>query len=186
MKGLKKMKNSIQNYDEYNENCTGKRVACLLLDYVIFYIIYSVMILVFYVSKFGVPDVSTDTLYNNVFENVIKTPVFSIMYLGIILVWEVVIPLLLDGQSISKKIFKIKSNSINGKKINLIIRGIVKIVILNPYGIAAYMIGSAINKSYINSISNILSVIFIISVIMFFKNKGCLHDRISKTYVSVV
>ncbi|MGN0143512.1 MAG: RDD family protein [Clostridium sp.] len=179
------MQNSIQSEDEHTLNCSSRRVIALLIDYAAYYIIYVLMIIAFYVNKFGgVPEVSTDALFNSVFSEVIQTPAFSLMFLGVVLIWEIIIPLINNGQSISKKIVKIRINTLNNKKISLVWRGIIKLIILNPYGIVAYLIGSSINKSYINVISNILSVIFIISVIMFFKNKESLHDRIAKTFVS--
>ena len=141
------------------------------------------MIIVFYAYKFGVSQISTEILFDNVFENIIKTPIFSFTYLGIILIWEVVIPLLTNGQSISKKILKIRVTSLNRKKLNLIVRSIIKIVILNPYGVIAYILGNILNQSFINSISNALSIVFIISVIMFFKGSNCFHDKIAKTTV---
>lgn len=166
-----------------NENLFGKRLGSLLIDYVSFYIIYVIMIIVFYAYKFGVSEISTEILFDNVFDNIIKTPIFSFTYLGIILIWEVVIPLLTNGQSISKKILKIRVTSLNRKKLNLIVRSIIKIVILNPYGVIAYILGNILNQSFINSISNALSIVFIISVIMFFKGSNCFHDKIAKTTV---
>lgn len=179
------MKHKIENESE-TLSCSSRRVISLLIDYAVYYIIYVAMIIIFYMNKFGgVPEVSTDTLFNNVFSEVIQTPVFSITFLCVVLVWEIVIPLINNGQSISKKVLKIKVNTVNNKKMNLIIRGIVKLIVLNPYGIVAYLIGNCINRSYINIISNILSVVFIISIIMFFKNKQSLHDRVAKTFVSM-
>lgn len=179
------MQNSVQNESEQSSNISYKRVGALITDYVAYYIIYVIMIIAFYTSKFGgVPEVSADVLANNVFSNVIQTPEFSITFLGVVLIWEIVIPLINNGQSISKKIFKIKVNTLNKNKAGLIFRGIVKIIILNPYGVIAYLIGSYINSAYINTISNILSLVFIISVVMFLKNKSSLHDKIGKTFVS--
>ena len=166
-----------------NENLFEKWLGSLLIDYVSFYIIYVIMIIVFYAYKFGVSQISTEILFDNVFDNIIKTPIFSFTYLGIILIWEVVIPLLTNGQSISKKILKIRVTSLNRKKLNLIVRSIIKIVILNPYGVIAYILGNILNQSFINSISNALSIVFIISVIMFFKGSNCFHDKIAKTTV---
>ena len=185
MKNLKRMHNSIQNESEYNQDCTTRRIASLIIDYAVYYLIYVIMIMIFYIKQFGgVPEVSADILYNNVFSGIIQTTEFSLTFLGVVLIWEIIIPLINNGQSISKKILKIKVNSISNKKISLILRGIIKIIVLNPYGLIAYLIGTAINKSYINLISNILSVVFIICVIIFFKTKKSVHDRIANTYVS--
>ena len=179
------MQNSIQSENEHTLNCSSRRVIALLIDYAAYYIIYVAMIIGFYVKRFGgVPEVSSDSLFNSVFSEVIQTPAFSLTFLGVILVWEIVIPLITNGQSVSKKIMKIKINTSNNKKISLVLRGIIKLIVINPYGIVSYLIGSSINKSYINVIANGLSVVFIISVIMFFKNKESLHDKIAKTFVS--
>lgn len=166
-----------------DENLFGKRLGSLLIDYVSFYIIYVIMIIVFYAYKFGVSQISTEILFDNVFDNIIKTPIFSFTYLGIILIWEVAIPLLTNGQSISKKILKIRVTSLNRKKLHLIIRSIIKIVILNPYGVIAYILGNVLNQSFVNSISNVLSIVFVISVIMCLKGRSCFHDKIAKTIV---
>ena len=57
---------------------------------------------------------------------------------------------------------------------------------LNPFGVIAYLIGDAVNGNALDIISNILSAIFIISVILAFKDKRSLHDRITNTYVKLV
>lgn len=164
-----------------------RRAGALLVDYLIWYLIYTVMILIFFTKINGAPTVSGNLLYyKEAFDLIIKTPVFSLSYLGIICIWEVVIPLITNGQSITKKIFKIKVISEKGSKITLVIRGLIKILVLNPYGVIAYLIGDAVNGNYINIISNILSAIFIISVILAFKDKRSLHDRITNTYVKLV
>lgn len=180
------MQNSIPIENDWTKSCTGKRLLALIMDYVVYYMIYVAMIIISYVNKFGgVPEVSAEVLYDNVFLNTIQTPGFSLTFLGVVLIWEIVVPLITNGQSISKKILKLKINSKYNKKVNLIFRGIIKIIILNPYGLIAYLIGSCINRSYINIISNILSIVFIVSVIMFFKNKESLHDKIAKTFVGL-
>lgn len=181
------MKNKANVKEMDNYDYKKKRIFSLLVDYVIWYLIYAVMILVFYFNIYGSPEVSGDLLYyRDAFDNIIKTPVFSLGYLGIICILEIIIPLLTNGQSITKKIFKIKILSENNSKIRLLVRSVFKILILNPYGVVAYIIGELTNTSYVNTISNILSVIFVISVILAFKNNKSIHDKIAKTNVEMI
>lgn len=179
------MKNNAKNEDNYN--LKKNRIISLIVDYVIWYLIYAVMILLFYFNTYGTPEVSGNlTYYKDAIDTIIKTPIFSIGYLGILCVLEIVIPLLTNGQSLTKKIFKIRIVSENNSKLKLFARSLVKILILNPYGVIAYIIGDLINASYINTISNILSVVFIISVILAFKNNKAIHDRVAKTNVEMI
>lgn len=173
--------------DNYETSFIMRRAGVLLVDYLIWYLIYTVMVLTFFLRSNGAPTVSGDLLYyKEAFDLIIKTPIFSLTYLGIICIWEVVIPLITNGQSITKKIFKIRVISEKGSKITLVLRSLIKILVLNPYGVIAYLIGYAVNGSYINIISNILSVIFILSVVLVLKDKRSLHDRITNTYVKLV
>ena len=179
---------SIAKDQEYGDvNYILRRSGSLLLDYLIWYLIYAFMILFFFFKNFGFPTVADNLMYyKNNFDTIIKTPIFSLTYLGIICLLEIVIPLITNGQSLTKKIFKIRIATENNSMIGLIIRSIVKIIILNPYGVIAYLIGNSINSNYINSISNILSIIFIISVVFVFKYKKSLHDKVTNTYVKLV
>lgn len=163
-----------------------RRLGSLLLDYLIWYLIYAFMILFFFFRNFGSPTVSDNLMYyKENFDTIIKTPIFSFTYLGIICLLEIIIPLITNGQSLTKKIFKIRITTKNNSKISLIVRSIVKIIILNPYGVIAYQIGNAINVSYINNISNMLTIIFIISVILACRDKKSLHDKITNTCVKL-
>lgn len=172
---------------EYELSCLRRRACSLLLDYFFWYLIYSIMVLIFYSKTYGMPEVSGNlSYYKDAFDTIIKTSRFSYIYLVIICALEIVIPLLTNGQSITKKIFKIKVITRNNSKIRLLIRCIVKIMILNPYGVIAYTIGDLFNRSYINYISNMLSIIFIVSSILVFKYGESLHDKIAKTYISLI
>lgn len=187
MKGLKRMEKKSHKKEEYELSCTRRRIGSLLMDYLVWYILHICMTLILYISKYGVPKVSDNLMYyKDAFDSMIKTPIFSLTYLGIICIWEIVIPLITNGQSLSKKVFKIRIITLNGSRMILILRSIVKIIILNPYGVIAYIIGNIIGTSYTNIISNVLSVIFIISIILVLKNKKSLHDRIAKTSVELV
>jgi uncharacterized RDD family membrane protein YckC len=180
------MKNKVKNQEDYEVNYIMRRAGSLLVDYLTWYLIYAVMILYFFVKNNGSPTVSGNLMYyKDTFDIIIKTPVFSLTYLGIICILEIVIPLLTSGQSLTKKIFKIRVTTENYSKIRLIFRSIIKIIVLNPYGVIAYLIGNSINGNSINIVSNVLSVIFIISVILAFKDKRSLHDRITNTCIKL-
>lgn len=180
------MKSKIKKQEDYELNCIMRRASSLLVDYIAWYLIYAIMILCFFLKTNGSPTVSGDLIYyKDAFGIIIKTPLFSLTYLVIICILEILIPLLTNGQSLTKKIFKIRVITENNSKIRLIFRSIIKIVILNPYGVIAYLIGNSINGNSINIISNILSVIFIISVILAFRDKKSLHDRITNTSIKL-
>lgn len=180
------MVSRIKEQENHETSFIMRRAGALLVDYLIWYLIYTVMVLVFFLKSNGAPTVSGNLMYyKEAFDIIIKTPAFSLTYLGIICIWEVIIPLITNGQSITKKIFRIKVVNEKKSKIILVIRSLIKILILNPYGVIAYLIGDAINGNYINIISNILSVIFILSVVLVFKDKRSLHDRITNTYIKL-
>lgn len=181
------MVSMVKEKENYETSFIMKRAGALFVDYLIWYLIYTVMVLIFFTKSNGSPTVSGNLLYyKEAFDLIIKTPAFSLTYLGIICIWEVIIPLITNGQSITKKLFKIKVINEKKSKIALIIRSLIKILVLNPYGVIAYLIGDAINGNYINIVSNILSLIFIFSVVLVFKDKRSLHDRITNTYVKLV
>ncbi len=181
------MKSKVKNQEDYELNCIMRRAGSLLLDYVTWYLIYAVMVLYFFVKTNGSPTVSGNLMYyKDTFDTIIKTPIFSLTYLGIICILEIIIPLVTNGQSLTKKIFKIRVTTENHNKVNLILRSIIKIIVLNPYGVIAYLIGDSIDGGSINMISNILSVIFVLSVILVFKDKKSLHDRITNTQIKLV
>lgn len=180
------MKSIDEEQKDYEFNYIVRRLGSLLLDYLIWYLIYAFMILFFFFKNFGSPIVSDNLVYyKENFDIIIKTPIFSLTYLGIICLLEIIIPLITNGQSLTKKIFKIRITTKNNSKISLIVRSIIKIIILNPYGVIAYQIGNAININYINNISNMLSIIFIISVILTCRDKKSLHDKITNTCVKL-
>lgn len=181
------MKNSSNNKIENELSCTRRRIGSLILDYFIWYFMYAIMVIIFYLNNYGTPKVSGDLMYyKNAFDRVIKTPLFIDIYVGIICLWEIVIPIITNGQSLTKKIFKIKVVSENNLKINLLIRSIIKIIILNPYGVIAYMSGDLLNGQYINTISNILTVVFVISIVLVFRNNKSIHDKVAKTSVKLI
>lgn len=180
------MKSKDKKQEDYEVSYIMRRTGSLLVDYLTWYLIYAVMILYFFVKNNGSPTVSGNLIYyKDAFDTIIKTPLFSLTYLGIICILEIFIPLLTNGQSLTKKIFKIRVATENNSKIRLMFRSIVKIIVLNPYGVIAYLIGDSISSNYINIISNVLSVIFIISVALAFKDKKSLHDRITNTCIKL-
>ena len=181
------MKYKVEKQEEYDLSYITRRAGSLLTDYLKWYLIYAVMVVYFFVKNNGSPVVSGNLMYyKDTFDIIIKTPAFSLTYLGIICILEIVIPLITNGQSLTKKLFKIRITTEKHNKIRLILRSIIKVVILNPYGVIAYLIGNSINGNYINIISNVLSAILIISIMLVFKDKKSLHDRITNTYIKLV
>jgi uncharacterized RDD family membrane protein YckC len=180
------MNHTVTKQENYESSLIMRRAGSLLLDYLTWYIVYAIMVLFIFLKSNGTPTVSGDLMYyKDAFDLIIKTPYFSLIYLGIICTLEIVIPLTTGGQSITKKIFKLKVINCNNSNIALVFRSIIKIIVLNPYGVISYLLGHAISSNFINIISNILSVIFIFSIALAFKNKKSLHDRLSNTYVNL-
>jgi uncharacterized RDD family membrane protein YckC len=181
------MKYKVEKQEEYDLSYISRRAGSLLMDYLTWYLIYAVMVVYFFVKNNGSPVVSGNLMYyKDTFDIIIKTPTFSLTYLGIICVLEIAIPLITNGQSLTKKLFKIRIVTEKHNKITLILRSVIKIIILNPYGVIAYLIGNSINGNYINIVSNVLSAIFIISIVLVFKDKKSLHDRITNSYIKLV
>lgn len=170
------------------QNIKVKRLLGLVIDQIIWYFIYLIILLGFFLILNGSPSVSGNLMYyKDHFDEIIKSRTFTSLYLLALIVYEVVVPILNNGKSISKKKLGLYINCKGNSKMILAIRGIVKIIILNPYGVIAYLLYNATHLFNTGTFSNVLISIFAVCATIVFANKEGkgLHDLIAGTYVSV-
>ncbi|MCR3760001.1 RDD family protein [Clostridium felsineum] len=167
-----------------DETLLLKRALSTILDLLVWYVSYVAILLIFFSLKYDLPKSKVKlTVYKMEFDTIIKSKAFILIFLALILLWEIVIPILTDGQSYFKQ--KMHLKIVGNTNLNLIVRGLIKILILNPYGVIAYVISRAINITSTNMISNTLTLIAFICIILVVIDKRPIHDIIAKTYVTL-
>ncbi|URZ09071.1 RDD family protein [Clostridium felsineum] len=167
-----------------DETLLLKRALSTILDLLVWYVSYVAILLIFFSLKYDLPKSKVKlTVYKMEFDTIIKSKAFILIFLALILLWEIVIPILTDGQSYFKQ--KMHLKIVGNTNLNLIVRGFIKILILNPYGVIAYVISRAINITSTNMISNTLTLIAFICIILVVIDKRPIHDIIAKTYVTL-
>ncbi|PJI10214.1 MULTISPECIES: RDD family protein [Clostridium] len=166
----------------------SRRIFCTVLDLIVWYLVYIIILLPAYFMQNGMPQKALNPyIYKNRFDVIIKSPTFLILYLGFIILWEMLIPVITNGQSLFKKKFNLKIECDgNGSYINFVVRGLVKIIILNPYGVIAYLISSSFKTGNGNLISDFFTILTIICGVLILMNKKTIHDKISKTHVVLI
>lgn len=163
------------------EKIKGKRIMSTLIDLVSWYLIMYFMILFWFFAVEGYTPVAGDLQqYKEMFDNIMFQPTFIISFIVLLLIWEVAFPLLFGGQTPSKKIMKLKILPFSVSAI--FIRGFVRIITINPSGIISYVIAKNVGLS-INIVSNILSVILLVNVIVVFYNKRSTAELLSRTHI---
>jgi hypothetical protein len=105
---------------------------------------------------------------------------FLLIYIGALLVYELLIPLCSGGQSISKKI--LKTEIVPFRVSTVLVRGLLKLIIINPCGVVSYLIASLIGGSAA-IISDGLWIILFINVVLVLMNKSTLYDLVNKTSI---
>lgn len=166
------------------EEIKGKRIISSFIDLVSWYVLMYFLILFWFfaVDKFT-PIAGDLQQYKEMFDSIMFQPMFIIIFMVLLLGWEVIFPLLFGGQTPSKKLMKIKILPFNFAAI--FIRGISRIIIMNPSGIIAYIVAKGIGVQ-VNIISNILSFLLFVNVVMVFYNRQSTVEYISKTRIEKV
>lgn len=163
-------------------NTNGARAWGLIVDYAMWYFIQVVMILFAFLVVYNKTPIAGDLqAYKVHFDEIMHEPVFITIFVGIVLIGEIGIPLLFGGQSISKKIFKIKVEPFSVRQ--TVIRGFVKILIINPNGVVAFILGCAFSSSVVNGISTVLGILLVVNAILVLKHRPTMYEMISKTHV---
>ncbi|MHC1684431.1 MAG: RDD family protein [Clostridiaceae bacterium] len=177
---------NVERVSENMQIIKGKRLLGLVIDQAVWYLLYLVCLLITYLAFNGSPKVTGDAMYYKLqLDEVITSKIFISFYLAVLMIYEVIMPMLSGGKSLSKKILKLHISCKSKKPSKLMLRGIVKLIILNPYGIIGYLIYSTTNLLNASVFSNVLIFIFSISILtVAVSKKGIgLHDLISNTVV---
>lgn len=177
-----------KDYDKRNNvsNIRLKRVMGLIIDEVIWYAIYVIVFLILFLAIKGIPTISGNHIYYQNASYQIKTSTaFTITYGLILIIYEVIVPMISNGKTISKKILKLNIQSKNNSKVRIAARGIIKLIILNPYWFVGYLIFS-ITHLFNNAIyTRILFTSFAACILIAFINKEGkgLHDILADTVI---
>lgn len=178
------MKNNIAQVQK-DETFILRRAFSTILDLLVWYLSYIAILLVAFLMKYNVPKSKVNPMvYKEQFDTIIKTPLFIIIFIAFIALWEIVIPIVTHGQSFFKQ--KLNLKIVGDTQLgpaNFIIRGVIKILILNPYGVIAYVISKAIRVNAANAISNILLLTVLVCAVLILMDKKPIHDMASKTSV---
>lgn len=186
----------MRNYTVSKERCVVtsqsgnsiklKRSMALFVDLLLWYLLYIVIVFILFLLTNGMPTISGDLMYyKEQIDPIITSRTFIIVYLGSLLLYEIVVTILNNGQSLAKRIFNIRISYGKDKIYSLVLRGAVKILILNPYGIIAYLCNQMIPLISINMYADIMLLILAgcTGVTLFSSTGKSIHDMISRTYV---
>lgn len=163
------------------KNIKTTRAFGFAIDYIIWYLLMYVMILFYFFIVLKEQPFSGDLEgYAEVFERIMKRESFVLIYLLGLIVYEIAIPLLMGGQSISKKILKTEINPFT--VLGVTIRGLVKIIIINPCGVISFLLALAVGGNA-SILADALWVVLILNVVLVLMGKPSLQDLASKTTV---
>lgn len=164
------------------KNVKTQRIVSLFIDYLVWYIVMFLMVIVGYLFIYNKQPIAGDLqAYKEEFDVIMHDWKFIGLFIAFVFIYEVIIPVVFKGKTLSKKLthLEIKYNN----PMQLIVRGLLKIIIVNPSGVISYTLGILLNKEYINGISTILSCLLIINIVFVLKNKKAFHDSVCKTEV---
>lgn len=166
------------------KNVKYARFYGFIVDYLIWYILMVVMLFVSFLFIHKETAFAGNlAAYQVIFDRIMHEPTFILIYTMLLVVYEIIVPLITHGQTLSKKLLHIQVKKVSNK--DLCIRGLLKILIINPCGIIAYMVGSYFGQDVINMVSNILTVILCINMIAYAMNRECMHSILSHTNIEL-
>jgi uncharacterized RDD family membrane protein YckC len=158
----------------------------LFVDLLIWYLIYILVVFLLFLFTNGTPTLSGNLMSDKEqIDSIITSRNFITLYVGALFLCEIVVTILNNGQSVAKRIFNLRILYRKDQMYLLILRGVIKIVILNPYGIMAYLWNQMIPLISINQYSDIMLLICAASSIaaLFVRKGNSFHDMISHTCV---
>jgi len=163
-----------------------KRCMALFVDLLLWYLLYILITFVLFLFTNGIPTVSGNVMYyKEQIDSIITSRAFIIVYLGSLTVYEIVVTILNNGQSLSKRIFNLRILYGKDKIYLLVLRGAIKILILNPYGIIAYLCNQMIPLISTNTYADIMLFILVgcTGVTLVSPTGKSIQDMISHTCV---
>lgn len=163
-----------------------KRSMALFFDLSVWYLLYIVIVLILFVVTKGIPTISGNLMYyKEHIDSIITSGAFIIVYIGSLLLYEIAATILNNGKSLSKRIFNLRILYGKNRVYSLVLRGAIKIVILNPYGIIAHLCNQMIPFISASMYANIMMLILAGStgVTLASRNGKSIHDMLSHTCV---
>jgi uncharacterized RDD family membrane protein YckC len=185
----------MRNYTVNNEFCVEssrsehfiklRRSSALLLDLLFWYLLYITVVFLLFLFIYGIPTISEDVMYKEHIDFIITSKTFITLYLGSLALYEILVTVAMNGQSLSKRIFNLRISYGKHKIYSLTLRGAIKIFILNPYGTIAYLGNQMIPLISTNTYADIMlfALAGCAGLTLFSRTGKSIHDRISHTYV---
>lgn len=161
------------------------RFWSLFIDMIVYYVIMYVMILVdfLFISRFT-PTAGDLTAYADQFKIIMHRPGFILVFIGLVVLYEVLMPLLNGGQTLSKKIMKLKVEPYSFGK--LLVRALIKIFFVNPSGVVSFSLVAFIAPQFGGIVANLFTGLLILSAVLLFTKDWTLQDSVTKTSVVLV
>ena len=157
------------------------RAIGFAIDYAIWYFLMYIMILVyFFLIEKQTAFSGNISAYGVIFTQIMSKSSFLLIYMGALLIYELLIPLCFGGQSITKKI--LKTEIVPFHVTTILGRGLLKLIIINPCGVISYLFASLIGGSAA-IISDGLWILLFINVILLLRGKSLMYDLANKTTV---
>lgn len=156
-----------------------KRLLSFFSDYLLYYVINFLFVFIIYINTMPIEEKQNLQSYKSEFDTIMHTRTFILCYVALLLIVEGIIPLFMNGQSITKKMFRLQI--VHSNKIQIFIRSLLKIITVNPFGCVSYFVGLCINPFFGNISSIVLSIFFWVNIVMLVIGKDSLHDKIAHT-----
>jgi uncharacterized RDD family membrane protein YckC len=147
----------------------ARRVLALLIDVVVLSIVpYTVGIII------GIfdPTITDQEVAEDEFVNQ-----FAVLWLGITLLYFLVLPIFWKGKTVGKKIVKIQLQKVSGENVTLWV--MVKRIII------ALMVVPLLLSTFLSIYTNVVLLIVGVTLILFRADKRSFHDLIAGTHVVV-
>jgi uncharacterized RDD family membrane protein YckC len=173
------------------------RAIALIMDYFIWYVLLILIQLFYFFTQGGSIQTLIASGGADLYKELISLPhsafIIAIIFFALLLIYEVLIPLLTNGQSLTKKIIKIQITPTNAK--NIVLRGLAKIIIINPLNFLTLILLTLLRHCGLDPQSvvavnatawtpDILMFIFALSILITIATKKSLHERISGTVLN--
>ena len=158
----------------------------MVIDFLIWYMLYIVILFVLFLLNHELSATSGNLMYyQEVFHSMTGSSNFIILYVGCLLFYEIAAVILWDGQSLSKRILHLRVLSKKNKISSLVIRGIVKLLIVNPFGVAAVLLYRGIPIASIELYAYGMLFLFVVNTgcVLFYQRGISIQDFVGGTSV---
>ncbi|MDR2709568.1 MAG: RDD family protein [Elusimicrobiota bacterium] len=160
-------------------NIKISRALGLFIDYIVWYIAFVVILLAYVMKTSGVDVVGSGEDYTQLAEQARRAPYVYIYYILFLFAYEILVPLFSDGRTLSKLILKLKIIPVRPQQI--IIRGLVKLIIVNPC--LAFTTLLAVYFGWTFFIVDVFFGIFLVDIVITIITGSSLQDRLARTEI---